>query len=77
MKDDDKINNAIKRAFKPLIRKDYESAIDDIPLFELGIDSLDFFEQMIYLEDDLGIQFSVEDLSHTVSINDLCKLVKN
>lgn len=67
----------IRNSFYRLIREDFEKNLDNTPLLEMGIDSLDFFEQMVYLEDELGFRFSVEDISHNVTINDLLKMLEN
>jgi len=72
----DKKKEAIRQAFKGIIRSDFEHVIDDIPLLEMGIDSLDFFEQIVYLEEDLGLSFKVEDVDNKVTINDLVKMLK-
>ncbi|MBL7002515.1 MAG: acyl carrier protein [Gammaproteobacteria bacterium] len=72
----DQQQQMIRDSFKELIRDDFEKPIDDIPLFELGIDSLDFFEKMVYLEDEIGFSFSLDDLTNKVTITDLFAMLK-
>ena len=45
----------IRTEFRNKLREDIGDGIDDIPISDLGIDSLDFFEILINLEDEFNI----------------------
>lgn len=45
----------IRNEFRKLLPDDYQGNIDKIPLAELGVDSLDFFETTMILEDKYNI----------------------
>ncbi len=70
------VEEIIREEFRSLLRKDFEGDIDDIPIAELGIDSLDFFEKLIYLEEEFGIDIPVDQLTDSVSIRTMIALLK-
>ena len=47
--------------------------IDDLPLIDTGLDSLCFAILVARLEDDLGVDPFIEDISYPVTIGDLIK----
>ncbi len=61
----------VRDEFRCLLRHDIEGDIDDIPLSRLGIDSLDFFEALIQLEEAHGIVIPIEKLDNAVTLRDL------
>ena len=65
----------VREEFRKLVRADYQGEIDDVPLAELGIDSLDFFEKILFLEDEYGIVISITDLDNEVTLNNLLSLL--
>ena len=67
----------VRREFGELLPEDRRDAIDDVPLVELGIDSLDFFERILYLEEEFGISIPVEDLDDKVTLADILKQVES
>lgn len=67
----------VRREFRSLIREDYEGAIDHVPLAELGVDSLDFFEKLLYLEDEHGICISISELDEDVTLSDILSALRN
>ena len=58
----------IREAFRALLRQDFEGDIDRTPLAELGIDSLDFFEALIALEERHGLVIPIEKLDGSVTL---------
>lgn len=64
----------IRKTFRSLLRTDYEGDMDRIPLAELGIDSLDFFEALIDLEEQHGLKIPIEKLDGTVTLQDIFEL---
>lgn len=48
--------------------------LDDVPLAQLGIDSLDFFELLIMLEEKHGIDIPIEKLDAGLTIRQLLKV---
>jgi acyl carrier protein len=64
----------IRKTFRSLLRTDFEGDMDRIPLAELGIDSLDFFEALIDLEDQHGLKIPIEKLDGTVTLLDIFEL---
>lgn len=61
----------VRAEFRKMLRKDIQGDIDDIPISSLGIDSLDFFETVIYLEEAFGIDIPIEKLDNAVTLRDL------
>jgi acyl carrier protein len=64
----------IREAFRGLLRKDFEGNIDRIPLAEMGIDSLDFFEALIELEEQHGLKIPIEKLDGNLTLVDIFDL---
>jgi acyl carrier protein len=65
----------IRREIGSLLRVDHPGDFDDIPLAELGMDSLEFFEAVMILEDDHGIVIPVAELDSTVTLRRILQLV--
>lgn len=63
----------VRREFEALISEDRQKKIDDVPLTELGIDSLDFFEKVLYLEDEYDIRIPIEELDENVTLAQIIK----
>lgn len=61
----------IRREFRKLLPADYDRDFDARPLAELGVDSLDFFETIMILEEDYGIVIPIEKLESSVTVDDL------
>ena len=64
----------IRKTFRSLLRTDFEGDMDRLPLAELGIDSLDFFEALIDLEEQHGLKIPIEKLDDTVTLLDIFEL---
>lgn len=61
----------IRDEFKKLLRDDHPDDFDEIPLADLGVDSLDFIEVMMILEDEHEIVIPVTELQSTVTLRDI------
>jgi acyl carrier protein len=61
----------LRAEFLPLFRNNIPDNVDDIPLYELGVDSLGFFEKIVHLEDEFGIFISIEKLDNNVTLRSL------
>ncbi|TDJ62699.1 MAG: acyl carrier protein [Proteobacteria bacterium] len=61
----------VRTEIKNLLRDDCPDNFDDIPLAELGVDSLEFFEVLMILEDDYGIILPVDELHSSISLKDI------
>ncbi|MGR8921782.1 MAG: acyl carrier protein [Gammaproteobacteria bacterium] len=68
---DDSTKTLIRNEFRALLPDDFVGEFDDRPLAELGIDSLDFFEVVMVLEDRHGIVVPVEEMDAAVTLNDV------
>ena len=58
------------------MRTDIGNDINNIPIADLGIDSLDFFEILLYIEDNLDIIIPIEELDSTVTIDSLISSIQ-
>lgn len=61
--------------FRTRMRKDLESDVKVTPLAELGIDSLDFFEAVMALEERLGCEIPIENLDAATTVSSLCEVI--
>ena len=61
----------MREEFRNLLPDDYQGDFATIPLAELGVDSLDFFEAIIVLEEDHGIIIPITELHSTITLNDI------
>lgn len=68
--------NIIRSEFRKLLRDDYERNFDELPLASLGVDSLDFFEALMNLEDDHGIVVPVNELHSTITLKELFEIAE-
>ncbi|HQT01030.1 MAG TPA: acyl carrier protein [Thiobacillus sp.] len=61
----------IRTEFRKMLRQDFPAEIDDIPIADMGVDSLDFFEVILRLEEAHGIVIPIEKLDSVVTLRDL------
>jgi acyl carrier protein len=64
----------IREEFRQLLRDDHEGDFDEMPLAELGVDSLDFFEVLMILEDEHGIVIPVKELHNTITLKEILQM---
>jgi acyl carrier protein len=65
----------IREELLKLLRDDIEMDIDNTPIAELGIDSLDFFEMLLQIEEDHGIEIEIDKLDEKITLQTLVALV--
>jgi len=65
------IEPTLRHIFHTLSETPPGSPIDDIPISELNIDSLDFFDMIVNLEDEHGIIILVDNLSNEITLREL------
>lgn len=58
----------VQAEFMKMVRKGIDGNIVDVPISELGIDSLDFFETVILLEEEFGIKIPIEKLDNKITL---------
>ena len=69
--------NAIETVKNILSEKiDVSKVKEDDPLTSLGLDSLDLVETMLAIEDQLGVEFTSEEIAELVTIKDVVKLIE-
>lgn len=69
--------NAIETVKNILSEKiDVSKVKEDDPLTSLGLDSLDLVETMLAIEDQLGVEFTSEEIADLVTIKDVVKLIE-
>ena len=68
--------NVVRDEFRRLLREDYPENFEDVPLAELGIDSLDFFETTMILEDKYGIVVPVAKLHNAITLREICAMLE-
>lgn len=61
----------VRREFASLLPAEHDGQIDGVPLADLGIDSLDFFEKLLILEDEFGIRVPISELDNKVTLSDI------
>ncbi len=49
---------------------------EDDPLTSLGLDSLDLVETMLAIEDQLGVEFTSEEIADFTTLKDVVKLIE-
>lgn len=64
-------SSIVRREFASLLPAEHDGQIDDVPLANLGIDSLDFFEKLLILEDEFGIKVPISELDNEVTLSDI------
>ena len=70
--------NAIETVKKILSEKvDVSSLKPEDSLTALGLDSLDLVEVMLAIEDELGIEFSSEEIAQLSNLEDVVKLIES
>ena len=67
--------NIIRNQIRKLLRDDYRGNFDKIPLTELGVDSLDFFEMTMILEEEYDIIIPVEQLDSSITLEEIFAMV--
>jgi acyl carrier protein len=65
------IEPTLRHIFHALSETPAGSPIDDIPISKLNIDSLDFFDMIVNLEDEHGIIIPVDNLSNEITLREL------
>ncbi len=70
------LESLILSEFRGRVRSDREIDTNRTPLAELGIDSLDFFEGLMNLEEKLGYEIPIDDLEADMTLASLCRLVE-
>ncbi|MCX2978860.1 acyl carrier protein [Halieaceae bacterium IMCC11814] len=65
----------IRKELLNLLRDDIGTDIDNTPIAELGIDSLDFFEMLLQIEEDYGIEIEIDKLDEKITLQTLVALV--
>ena len=69
--------NAIETVKKILSEKvDVSTLKPEDSLTALGLDSLDLVEVMLGIEDELGIEFSSEEIAQLSTLEDVVKLIE-
>lgn len=69
--------NAIETVKKILSEKvDVSTLKPEDSLTALGLDSLDLVEVMLAIEDELGIEFSSEEIAQLSTLEDVVKLIE-
>jgi len=71
--------NAQLNSIATVIEQQLDRSLDDTTrqsrLTDLGLDSLDFFELVMSLEEVLGITINVDELNDSMTINDLITII--
>lgn len=67
--------SAVIAEFRTRMRKDLDGDLEGTPLAELGIDSLDFFEAVMALEERLGCEIPIENLDAETTVRSLCTVI--
>jgi acyl carrier protein len=65
----------VRETFRALLREDFDGDIDRTPLAELGIDSLDFFEALIELEEQHDLTIPIEKLDGSVTLEGMYRML--
>ena len=69
--------NAIDTVKQILSEKvDISKLNEDDPLTSLGLDSLDLVEVMLSIEDQLGVEFSSDEIANLSTLKDVLKLIE-
>ncbi|HPY80094.1 MAG: acyl carrier protein [Erysipelotrichaceae bacterium] len=58
-------------------RVDVSSLKQEDKLVDLGLDSLDLVEVMIEIEEQLGVEFSSDEIAHLITLKDVVDLVNS
>lgn len=58
-------------------RVDISSLSEEGKLVDLGLDSLDLVEVMIEIEEEVGVEFSSDEIAHLVTLKDVVDLVNS
>lgn len=70
------ITSSVREVLENHLSHPLPDAFDDIKLTDLGLDSLDFFEIIMQLEQQLGMPIEVEVLTEQFTIKDLIALLE-
>jgi acyl carrier protein len=58
----------VRREFNKLVP---DEIVEETPLAELGVDSLDFFDKILTLEDEYGIKIDIAELDEDMTLRDV------
>lgn len=72
---DEQLLATVSTEFRTRMRKDLDRDVERTPLAELGIDSLDFFEAVMALEERLGCEIPIEKLDAATTVRSLCQVI--
>lgn len=64
-------SDIVRSAFRDIVKNNCPDNFDELPIAQLGIDSLDFFEMLIVLEEEHGIDIPVEKLDNDLTVKQL------
>jgi acyl carrier protein len=72
-------NMAVIDTVKTILGKrvDVSSFSEEGKLVDLGLDSLDLVEVMIEIEEEVGVEFSSDEIAHLVTLKDVVDLVNS
>ena len=65
----------IRNEFKKILRDEYQDPFDTMPLADLGVDSLEFYETIMILEDKFGITIDDSELHSSVTLEQIFVMV--
>ena len=63
-------------AFRALVSDAFKGDVEATPLADMGVDSLDFFEVAMILEDEHGIVIPAEKLHAELTLKELCEMIE-
>jgi acyl carrier protein len=70
------IDQLIRDAFYALLKTPLENSIEDMSISDLNIDSLEFFEFIVDLEEAHGISIPIESLDGKITLSNLISSAK-
>jgi acyl carrier protein len=70
------IDQLIRDAFYALLKTPLENSIEDMSISDLNIDSLEFFELIVDLEEAHGISIPIESLDGKITLSNLISSAK-
>lgn len=70
------IEELIRKTFYELLKTSQNTHIDDVPISELNIDSLEFFEFIVGLEETHKIFIPIENMGDQITLSNLISSAK-
>lgn len=70
------IEELIRDTFYGLLKTSKDTPIDDIPISDLNIDSLEFFEFIVDLEETHKIYIPIESIGDEITLSNLISSAK-